>query len=152
MGELMGHFSSIHCVKMNCPAGDNQFCNIPLPLQSPIGIYADRQYQPIGEWPVTCLCLRHGLVSAYWLDSIHHEIEMMALGQPVPQMWQIECECAHENCGKLHTIYTARAPDWETILRAIARWNPNVPCGDHILIWRKELMRGTEFAYNSPVP
>jgi hypothetical protein len=152
MDEVIGRFTHVHCVKMNCPDGDNQFCYIPLPLQSPLGIYVGQQYQPMGGWPATFLCLRHGRASAYWPDSIRHEIEPMVLGQPVPQMWKIECECAHENCGTLHTIYTARAPDWETILKAVAKWNPNVPCGDHLLIWTKELMRGTEFAYNSPVP
>jgi hypothetical protein len=66
-------------------------------------------------------------------------------------MWKIECECAHENCGTQHTIYTARAPDRETILKAIARKNPAIACGDHNLLWREDLMRLTEFAYDSPM-
>jgi hypothetical protein len=148
MGEPM--WTHVHCVKMDCPAGDDQYCYIPLPHQSPLGIIADRQYQPIGEWPATFLCLRHGRVFIYWPYSILHEIEPRVPGEPVPPLWQIECECAHENCGKLHTIYTARAPDRETVLKAIARRNPTIVCGDHNLIWREDLMRLTEFPYESP--
>ena len=149
MGEPVGSFTVVHCVKMNCPAADDQYCYVPLPIQSPLGIYAGQQYQPMGEWPATFLCLRHGRVSAYWPDSIHQEIEPMVPGQPVPQMWRIECECAHENCGKLHTIYTARAPDRETIWKAVAQKNPAIVCGDHVLPWRKELSRLTESLFQS---
>jgi hypothetical protein len=151
MGEVIGGITHIHCVNLNCPDGESQLCYIPLPLQSPIGIYEGQKYRPMGKWPVTFLCLRHGQASAYLPDMIRHGIESMVPGQPVPQMWQIECQCAHEHCGKLHTIYTARAPDWKTILRAVGRWNPSVPCGDHVLIWKEELMRGIEFAYDSPM-
>jgi hypothetical protein len=147
MGEPIGLFSHIHCVKLNCPDGDNQYCYIPLPLQSPLGVYAGQQYQPIGEWPATFLCLRHGRASEYWPDSVRHEIEPRVQGEPVPPLWRIECECALENCGTRHTIYTARAPEWETILKAIEIRNPIVPCGDHALVWSKSLMRGTEFAH-----
>lgn len=144
-------FTHVHCVKTNCPERDDQLCYIPLPHQSPLGIFANRQYQPIGEWPATFLCLRHGQVSVHWPDSIRYEIEPRVPGQPVPQMWQIEIECAHENCGRLHTIYTARAPDRRTILRSIARWNPTIPCGDHKLIFGENLIRLTEFAHESPM-
>lgn len=147
MGEPVGSFTSVHCVKMNCPDGDNQYCYIPLPLQSPLGIYAGQQYQPMGEWPATFLCLPHGRASVYWPDSIHHEIEPMVPGQPVPPLWQIECDCALENCGMRHTIYTARAPKWEIILRAIAIKNPIVSCGDHALVWSEDLTRGTEIPF-----
>jgi hypothetical protein len=148
MGESIGGFTHVHCVKMSCPDGDNQYCYIPLPLQSPLGIYAGQQYQPTGEWPATFLCLRHGRASAYWPDSIHHEFEPRVPGEPVPPLWKIECECALDNCGTRHTIYTARAPDWATIVKAIARWHPTVSCGDHDLVWREDLMREIEFAYD----
>ena len=143
----MGAFTQVHCVKMGCPVGDDQYCYIPLPLQSPLGKYADQKYQPMGKWPSAFLCLRHGRVSVDWPDSIRHGIEPRVPGQPVPQLWQIECECAHENCGTLHTIYTARAPDRETVLKCIARWNPTLACGDHNLIWREDLIRLTEFPF-----
>jgi hypothetical protein len=151
MGEAIGLFSHVHCVELNCPDGDNQYCYIPLPLQSPLGIYAGQQYQRMGEWPATFLCLRHGRASVYWPDSIRLEIEPRVAGEPVPPLWQRECKCAQENCGTLHTIYTARAPRWETILRAIAIKNPVVTCGDHALVWSNDLMGGTEFAHNAPM-
>jgi len=147
MGEPIATFTHVHCVKMNCADGDNQFCYIPLPLQSPLGIYAGHQFQPTSNWPATFLCLRHGRASVYGLDSIHHEFEPRVPGQPVPPLWQIECECARENCGTLHTIYTARAPKWGTILTAIAIKNPLVPCGDHVLVWNKDLMCGTDISF-----
>ena len=143
----MATFTHVFGVKTGCPIGDDQYCLIPLPLQSPLGIYAGLQYQSTGAWPVTFLCLLHGRVSVDWPDSIRLEIEQRVPGQPVPQLWQIECECDHENCGKLHTIYTARAPDRETVLKRIARWNPVVVCGDHNLIWREDLIRLTEFPF-----
>lgn len=148
----MGAFTTVHCVRFNCPAGDNQYCYIPLPLRSPIGIYEGQIYQPTGDWPATFLCLRHGQVSVDLPDSVRLEVEPRVPGQPVPQMWRIEAECAHENCGRLHTIYTARAPDRETILRAIARWNPTIVCGDHNLIWRDDLMQLTRFEFGPQQP
>lgn len=144
-------FTHVYCIKTGCPAVDDQYCYIPLPLQSPLGIYADQQYQPTGEWPATFLCLRHGRVSVDWPDSIHLETEPRFPGQPVPPLWRIECECAHQNCGRTHSIYTARAPDPETILKAISRRNPTIPCDDHILVWRDDLMSLNEFAYESPM-
>lgn len=145
----MGAFTHAYCVTLNCPYGDNEYCYTPLPLQSPLGIYEDQQYRPIGEWPATFLCLRHGLASSYWPDSIHLLTEPRVQGLPVPQLWKIECECARENCRKLHTIYTARAPDPETVLKLIARRNPALVCGDHNLIWRDDLIRLTQFAFDT---
>lgn len=143
----MGAFTTVHCIRTTCPDGDNQFCYIPLPLQSPLGRYEDQQYRPTGEWPATFLCLRHGQLSVDSPASIHPEIEPRVQGQPVPPMWMIEAECAHENCGKLHTIYTARAPDRETVLKQIGRLNPAIPCRNHNLVWREDLLKMTEFPF-----
>jgi len=78
---------------------------------------------------------------------------MRPQGLPIPQLWRIECECAHENCGTLHTIYTAREETWSKIVRLILEPTPIVvPCGDdHDLAWREDLMHGTEIANDSPL-
>lgn len=140
-----------HCVLLNCPEGDDQYCNIPLPHQSPLGIYEGLRYRPIGEWPAIFLCLRHGRASAHWPDSIHFEIEPKVLGEPLPPLWKIECACAHDNCGEPHTIYTARIPTAAELIRRILRIKPTLACGDHLLTWREDLIRVTEFAHDSPV-
>jgi hypothetical protein len=143
----MGAFTHVHCVSLDCPAGDDEYCYIPLPRQSPLGIYEGQHYQPTGEWPVTFLCRRHGTVSVDLPDSVHLTAEPMVPGLPVPPLWRIDCECAHENCGRMNTIYTARAPDREALLKGIARKNPTVPCGDHNLVWREDLIQLTDFAF-----
>jgi hypothetical protein len=152
VNQLMPPIWHHHCVLLNCPEGDNQYCNIPLPHQSPLGIYEGLQYRPMGEWPATFLCLRHGRVSAYLPDSVHYEIEPIVPGQPLPPMWKIECACAHENRGRLHTIYTGRIPSAAELLRRVMRIKPEMACGDHLLIWREDLMRVTELAHESPMP
>lgn len=149
MGTPIGLMTHVFRVRLNCPEKNNDLCSIPLPLESPLGIYDGQQYRATGEWPAIFLCLLHGRAFAYQPDSIHLETEARGLGQLVPQMWKIECECAHENCGMIHTIYTARAPDRERVLKSIARWNPAIPCGDHHLVWRDELIRLTDFAFDA---
>jgi len=148
MGDPIGLSSFEHCVILACRHRDGESpCNIPLPRQSPLGIYEGQHYRTTGEWPATFLCLRHGLSFACSPHNIRLEVEMMGLNHSVPQLWRIECECAHENCGKPHSIYTARAPDWTTIVARILKTNPIVPCGDHSVFWQKDLMHGIEFAH-----
>jgi hypothetical protein len=126
-------------------------CNIFLPHQSPLGIFEDQQRQPTGEWPAVFLCLGHGQSCVRPADSIRLDVEVLAPHQPMPPFWRIECECGHENCGKRHTIYTARMLDWPSIARRILKTNPSVPCDSHDLVWREELMWGTSFAHESPM-
>jgi hypothetical protein len=152
MGDPISSFSHEHSVILGCPHLEGaQPCYIPLPLQSPLGKYEGLRYQPMGEWPLVFLCLWHARVYECRPDSIHLETDMRLPGQPVSPLWRIECDCAHENCGKLHTIYTAREKDWPTIVRLILKRNPIVPCGDHDLVWREDLMRGTEYPHIPPV-
>jgi hypothetical protein len=71
--------------------------------------------------------------------------------QPVSPLWQIECACGHEGCEARHTIYTGRMPTWPSIVRRILKTNPKAQCGDHDLLWREDLLSGTEFAHKTPM-
>jgi hypothetical protein len=145
-------FTSVYSVTLDCAQPDTEhLCHIPLPHQSPLGIYKVQQYRRMGEWPATFLCLLHGRAFVRSRDHIQHEIEMRVPGEPVPQMWQIEVACARENCGRRQRIYTARAPDPDTLLKVLMRKKPVVPCGDHDLIWREDLISLIEFAHESLV-
>jgi hypothetical protein len=152
MNEPIATWSHEFSVVLGCPhPEDKSPCYIPLPRQSLLGTFEGQHCLPKGEWPATFLCLRHGRAFVCFPDSIHLEIDIRLPGQPVSSLWRIECECAHENCGKLHSIYTAGEKDWPTIVRRILRRNPLVPCCDHKLLWREDLMRGTEYPHSPPV-
>lgn len=141
-----------HCMILGCPHRPEEApCNIPLPRQSPLGIYDGLRYQPMGEWPLTLLCLRHGRPYVCWPDSIHLEYDMRLPGQPVSPLWKIECKCAHEGCGKLHALYTGRMPNWFEKAQWILKTLPKVPCGEHALLWWEDLMRSTEIAHDPPM-
>ena len=148
MDEPIATWSHEFSVVLGCPHPEGQPpCYIPLPRQSPLGIYEGLLYRPMGEWPLTFLCLPHGRVYECWPDSIHLEVDMRLPGQPVSPLWKIECECAHDNCGRIHTLYTGQITDWPSIVRQILGTNPRVPCGDHALLCREDLMRPTEIAH-----
>ena len=152
MGDPLGTWSHEFVVRLGCPNREGeQKCSIPLPRQSLLGIYEGLKYRPTGEWPETFLCVRHARVFVCSIDSVDLDLEMRGLDELVSPMWRIECQCAHENCGRLHTIYTGRMPDWPSIVRRILKTNPSVPCSDHDLVWREDLMRATEIAHDSPM-
>jgi hypothetical protein len=117
-------------------------CSVFLPLRSRLGTFEHQQRQPTDEWPATFLCLRHGRSLIRSVDDIHLDAEMLDPHQPASPAWRIECECGHRNCGRLHTIYIGRMPDWPTIVLRILRTNPCIVCGSHDLIWQKVLMHG----------
>lgn len=148
--DPLGSFSQEFAVRLECPRRD-LYCNIPLPHQSPLGIYEGQRYRPTGEWPATFLCLRHGRSFECFPDSVHLEAETRVPNQPVPPLWRIGCVCGHENCGRQHAIYTARMPSGLEIVRRILITNPNVPCDGHPFEWREDLMRPIEIAHEPPV-
>ena|ERR1035437_10023036 len=151
---MVNEFSTLYSVVLDCGVpGEEYLCHIPLPRQSPLGIFEGQHSLSIGDWPATFLCLRHARSFLCSADSVRLETEVRGRDRPVPSLWKIECECAHENCGRLHTIYTARIPDWPTIVTRTLKTNPKpkVPCAGHDLVWREDLMLGEEFAHNSPL-
>ena len=88
-------------------------CRIFLPFQSPAGKYGGLQYLPNGTWPATFVCLRHGTAGLRWAAEVHPVPPSWDPGGKAPTFWEIEARCAHENCGKPHTI--CRTPSMERI-------------------------------------
>jgi hypothetical protein len=138
--------TNVYSVILDC--GSPNRCSIPLPRQNQEQTSERRWRVPAGASPGTFLCLRHGRTYVRSEQHVHPVPEIRPQGSPVPQLWVIDAVCAHENCGRQHTIYTAREDDWSHIVRLILEPTPIVvPCGDHNLIWRRDLMQGTEIAY-----
>jgi hypothetical protein len=87
----------------DCPCGSE---SIPLPHQNPLERYEDQPYQSTGYWPVAFLCRRRGRVYAGYAE----EIELRPERKPYldwgrRRLWEIEVQCAHENCGTKRPIY-----------------------------------------------
>ena len=78
-----------------------------LPRQSPLGRFDDEPYLPKGIWPIDFLCLQHGHVCRVDRQTIRLEdVEVLPQGLHEASLWQIEYECARQNCGQRQTIYT----------------------------------------------
>jgi hypothetical protein len=91
---------------------DGEDHTLVLPRRSPLGTFDDPQNQPKGKWPITFLCLPHRHVCEVTLDTIHLDtVQTVAPGLNEVSLWQIEFECARENCGLLQTIYTRYSRD-----------------------------------------
>ena len=143
MGEILASASFEHCVILGCPVRENESpCNIPLPRQSHLGIYEGQDYRPTHDWREAFLCLRHGHVYACSPANIRLETDMRGPGQSVSPLWQVDALCGHERCGAVHTLYTGRMPDWHSIVSRIVQLDPELPCHDHVFVWRKELITG----------
>jgi hypothetical protein len=98
-----------HVFLFNCPLCHE---HVVLPRQSPLRTYVGQQYRPSGIWPIDFLCFRYAQVSQVPVESIR--LDVIVVPGPVSgeaALWQIECECVHENCGMLHTIYTKYLAD-----------------------------------------
>jgi hypothetical protein len=81
--------------------------SIALPRQSPLGKYGGLTYQPTDKWPITFWCSAVGQLCAVAPPRSHPKtIAVPDHTQPWVALWEIECECAHENCGRHHTIYS----------------------------------------------
>lgn len=117
-------------------------CKIFLPHPVPLETFEDPLNLPTGIWPATFLCSRHGTTCVCNSHDVRHEIDLLDQGQPTPNFWEIECECAHENCGSRHTIYTGEMPDSARIRHNILKLKPTIPCGSpsdpHNLVWQWE--------------
>lgn len=107
--ETNMHLAMRRVFQFQCPLCSEHMI---LPRQSPLGTYVDQQYQPSGIWPINFLCFRYGQVSQVPRESIH--LDTIVVQAPVSgeaALWQIECECVHENCGMYHAIYTKYLAD-----------------------------------------
>jgi len=146
---MTGDFTVVYSVRFDCtPTPLEPLCHLPLPHHSPLGAYEGSHYRPTDAWPATFLCLRHGLACERSPQEIQSDLEVRTPGAPVPPMWRIACTCAHQNCGKRHTIYAARLPGFPEVARRILKLAPRIPCGDHLLECRIDLMRGAVFGHD----
>ena len=127
------------------PQGLDPACSIPLPHETPLGRYEGQQYQPTGIWPVTFLCLRHGISALHSSQDVRLDVEPVSPEGDLPVFWTIEATCAHENCDKMHTIYTARMPAAPELVSRLMRTTPAIPCDGHDLVWREDLIRATAY-------
>ena len=65
---MVNGFTVVHSVILDCAGPRTEhLCHIPLPHQSPLGIYEGPLYRPTGEWPAIFLCLLHGRTSVRFL-------------------------------------------------------------------------------------
>ncbi len=133
-----------YAVPLECGKLDDQCC-IFLPHRSLLGTYEYPQHPSTGTWNVMFLCLRHGLLFPRGDRDVHPEIYQMPGTAPIPPFWELEAQCAHENCGILHTIYTAGLEDFEKLKIRVLQINPIVLCEGHDLVWNKELIQGTQY-------
>lgn len=98
----------------HCPC-----CNesVSLPPQGQLGKTGGLHYQPTGSWPIEILCVER----IQWGRAIpgeFHEPFLVDPKQALSGLWEIACECVHENCGMPFVIY---AHSWINIdARAIA--------------------------------
>jgi hypothetical protein len=152
MDEPLTTVSHEHSVILRCPVRDDEMlCNIPLPRQSRLGRYEGLEFVPSRNWQENFLCLRHGRVCACSPLNIHLELQVRDPNQPVAPLWHIDATCGHDRCGWVRTIYTAKMPDWSSISERIQAIQPKMACDGHDFVWKKEWMKPTEIAHNSPV-
>lgn len=144
---MLASFHTAWVVHTRCPGWETDApkCSIPLPHQSPLGIYEDQKYRPTGTWPATFLCLRHGISGLHSAQDIRLDTLLSPPGEGLPTSWEIEVSCAHENCGKVHTIYTARMPSFPELADRLMRITPAIHCDGHDLIWRRDLIQADPY-------
>jgi hypothetical protein len=118
-----------------CPCGEQ----IVLPRQTPLGISGDRHYQPMNGWPLTYLCPYCGRLS----EHSPHTVQRVGVEAMVPSpysetLWSVEFECAHENCGTRHAIYTKQrvVASEDSVATTLFARMPTATCrsGKHELI------------------
>lgn len=123
--------------------GDREDEQIVLPRQSPLGIAEGLDYQPMGIWPVIFVCTQHGnafLRSAQ--DVVLEEVLMPDQVSRDSRLWQIECRCAHENCGRMLAIYTtgSTSADASKIVSRVLKTSPKIGCAGHDLVLIEQQM------------
>ncbi len=116
-----------------------------LPRQSPLGIFDDQQSQPKGTWPIAFLCLPHGLAWQVTPDMIHLDtVQTVPPGLHEASVWQVEYECAHNNCGRHWTIYTKHSTDADPdyVVLRVLNANPTIQCeGEHVVVFDRYRMK-----------
>jgi hypothetical protein len=127
--------------------GDRPDGQIVLPHQGPLGIVEGLDYQPVGAWPVIFVCAQHGnAFSRSTQDVLLKEVPDQV--SRYSRLWQIECRCAHENCGRILAIYTTGSAlaDASEILIRVLKANPAIACAGHDLVLIERQMIATRLS------
>jgi hypothetical protein len=116
--------------RFQCDGVDHTFV---LPRQSPLGKSVGEQYQPTGIWPIDFLCLPHGHVCRVGREAIRLEgVAALAPGLHEGVLWEIEYECARQNCGQRQTIYTrySAVGAQSDVIRAVLGTRARILCSE----------------------
>jgi hypothetical protein len=130
-----------------CPA-----CTEPilLPHRSLLGTCEGREYRPTGIWPIGFLCTQSLRVCECSGEEIRPEIApVMDPHQGRGVLWQIDCECAHENCGVRSTVYTIHSADadvTEIVGMLLYASSTSICAGGHPLHLEKEAVSAKPLA------
>src|SRR5271157_2239551 len=77
-----------------------------IPLQIPAGIFQGLVGQPKEKWTAVFLCTGCGQMYEHSISEIRSSLEPIEDQSPRPaDLWRIEYECVHENCGRQRPIY-----------------------------------------------
>jgi hypothetical protein len=123
--------------------GDREGEKIVLPRQSPLGTIEGLDYQPTDIWPAIFVCTRHGSAFSRSAQAVElEEIPKPDQGSRDSQLWQIECRCDHENCGRMLAIYTQGSAliDAFEIVHLVLKAKPKIPCEGHDLVLSEQRM------------
>ncbi len=122
-----------------CPA-----CGEPisLPSQSTLGGIGTSQYLCANVWPIHFLCSRFFVIYAVPQSLIQSSTEtLVSRISRTSSLWQIDCECSVESCGRSHSIYTSfeRDANPNLVSRLLLTNKPIVACnGGHSLKFHRE--------------
>lgn len=143
----MDHFRFVF--RLLCP-----FCKkaTVLPRQSSLGKSEGLERLPTDEWPATFLCIACGQLSERSPGNVHDDYApTMGPGSPLPDLWRVEFECDHENCGQLRAIYTtyeAGSSDAH-LARTLCRWLSTLECsaGHNFAVSEKRIRSAERFQW-----
>jgi len=116
--------------RFQCDGTEHTFV---LPRESHLGRFGDEPYLPTGIWPIDFLCLPHGHVCRVGREAIRLEgVAALAPGLHEGVLWEIEYECARQNCGQRQTIYTrySAVGTQADVLRDVLKTRARVLCSE----------------------
>lgn len=88
---------------VECPCG----IAIPLPPQSPLGIFLPPKPQPnLNKWPANFVCHDCGQLFSCLAQEMHLvENASLVLGLTGESFWQVDFPCDHKDCGQCVSTY-----------------------------------------------
>lgn len=118
---------------------DCLLCGAPtvLPHQSSLGTFRGQLCQPNPVWPIKLLCVVTAQVCEHPFDKFRRrDLETPYRTPQTVVLWQVECECARENCGRKFTLYAWYREDMskEDLIAVAVRAKANLHCDGHDLV------------------